>query len=90
MAIYRSDQAQVTFAVEAAPGGSPEMASAVTNNTVPAIAGQIPTAPTVAVASGGAVNAGTHFYKIVFARREIQVRSLSRDIQPKGELCVRN
>ena len=30
MAIYRSDQAQVTFAVEAAPGGSPELASAVT------------------------------------------------------------
>ena len=30
MAIYRSDQAQFTFAVEAAPGGYPELASAVT------------------------------------------------------------
>jgi len=30
MAIYRSDQAQLTFAVEAAPGGYPELASAVT------------------------------------------------------------
>jgi len=30
MPIYRSDQAQLTFAVEAAPGGYPELASAVT------------------------------------------------------------
>ena len=30
MAIYRSDQAQLSFAVEAAPGGYPELASAVT------------------------------------------------------------
>jgi len=29
MAIYRSDQAQLTFGVEAAPGGYPELASAV-------------------------------------------------------------
>jgi len=29
MAIYRSDQAQLTFAVEAAPGGSPELATTV-------------------------------------------------------------
>jgi len=33
MAIYRSDQAQLTFAVEAAPGGYPELASAVTPNS---------------------------------------------------------
>jgi len=25
MAVFRSDQAQLTFAVEAAPGGDPEM-----------------------------------------------------------------
>ena len=30
MAIYRSDQAQLTFAVEAGPGGYPELASSVT------------------------------------------------------------
>lgn len=30
MAIYRSDQAQLTFGVEAAPGGYPELASSVT------------------------------------------------------------
>ena len=75
MAIYRSDQAQVTFAVEAAPGGSPEMASAVTNNTVPAIAGQIPTAPSLSVVSGGAVNVGTHYYKIVFFNDSTDVES---------------
>jgi hypothetical protein len=34
MAIYRSDQAQLTFAVEAAPGGSPELGSAVTLATL--------------------------------------------------------
>ena len=34
MAIYRSDQAQLTFAVEAAPGGSPELASSVTLATL--------------------------------------------------------
>ena len=33
MPIYRSDQAQLTFAVEAAPGGSPEMASSVTSGS---------------------------------------------------------
>ena len=32
MAIYRSDQAQLTFATEAAPGGAPERQSA--QNTV--------------------------------------------------------
>ena len=33
MAIYRSDQAQLTFAVEAAPGGYPELATTVTAGT---------------------------------------------------------
>ena len=33
MAIYRSDQAQLTFGVEAAQGGMPELASAVTDGT---------------------------------------------------------
>lgn len=37
MAIYRSDQAQLTFAVEAAPGGYPELASAVTDGTGAAV-----------------------------------------------------
>ena len=37
MAIYRSDQAQLTFAVEAAPGGYPELASAVTDGTGSAV-----------------------------------------------------
>jgi len=37
MAIYRSDQAQLTFAVEAAPGGYPELASAVTDGTGTAV-----------------------------------------------------
>ena len=32
MAIYRSDQAQLTFGVEAAPGGMPELASSVTES----------------------------------------------------------
>ena len=67
MAIYRSDQAQVTFAVEAAPGGSPELASVVTANTTPAVANQLASAPTiVGIPTGGLVDVGTHFYKIAF------------------------
>tara|TARA_Y100000590_G_scaffold376120_1_gene441482 strand:- start:330 stop:2048 length:1719 start_codon:yes stop_codon:yes gene_type:complete len=37
MAIYRSDQAQLTFGVEAAQGGHPELASAVTDGTGSAV-----------------------------------------------------
>ena len=37
MAVYRSDQAQLTFAVEAAPGGYPEVASSVTDGTGTAV-----------------------------------------------------
>jgi len=33
MAIYRSDQAQLTFAVEGGPGGYPELATSVTSGT---------------------------------------------------------
>ena len=33
MAIYRSDQAQLTFGTEATPGGYPELASSVTDGT---------------------------------------------------------
>jgi len=60
MAIYRSDQAQLTFAVEAAPGGSPELATTVTDTTV-AVPGAL-TAAAPASASGG-VTTGTHLYK---------------------------
>jgi len=38
MPIYRSDQAQMTFAVEAAPGGYPELASAVVKNLTGVVA----------------------------------------------------
>jgi hypothetical protein len=37
MAIYRSDQTQLTFGVEAAQGGMPELASAVTDGTGTAV-----------------------------------------------------
>ena len=78
MAIYRSDQAQVTFAVEAAPGGSPEMASVVTANTTPAVANQLASALTIAgIPSGGnpGVDVGTHFYKVAFFNSVTKVLS---------------
>ena len=37
MAVYRSDQAQLTFSSEAAPGGYPELASSVTDGTGAAV-----------------------------------------------------
>jgi len=63
MAIYRSDQAQLTFAVEAAPGGSPELASTVTDTTV-GVPGALTHVPPASGTSG--VNTGTHVYKVTW------------------------
>ena len=60
MPIYRSDQAQMTFAVEAAPGGYPELATTATDTTV-GVPGAL-TAAAPASATNG-VDIGTHLYK---------------------------
>jgi hypothetical protein len=76
MAIYRSDQAQVTFAVEASPGGSPELASVATRNTTPVLTGQIPAACTLnQLGSGGSVNTGTHYYKITHVNTSSKIET---------------
>lgn len=85
MPIYRSDQAQLTFAVEAAPGGSPELASVVTNDTSPYTAGTdlIPIAPGVALGSGAGGNIdyvsdpedGDHYYKYTFVNGTTNVET---------------
>jgi len=63
MAIYRSDQAQLTFAVEAAPGGYPELASTVTDSIV-----GVPTAPASVGpdSNTSGVTTGTHYYKVTW------------------------
>jgi hypothetical protein len=71
MPIYRSDQAQMTFAVEAAPGGSPELASVVTNDISPytATTDLIPGAMTVALSGSNGGNMEEeeqYYYKYTF------------------------
>ena len=76
MAIYRSDQAQVTFAVEAAPGGSPELASGATKNATPVVTNTIPAAPTIqSIGTGGSVTVGTHFYKVTFVNNTDKIET---------------
>ena len=74
MAIYRSDQAQLTFAAEAAPGGSPERAEWANLGTATTLDGAtVAGARTIAVtsASGASITTITEEYTQAEATKTI-------------------
>ena len=78
MAVYRSDQAQLTFSTEAVQGGYPELASSVTNGTGNSTLSSAHSAGanSIAVASSSGITQNEHVVIGTSATAESEIRTV--------------